>query len=460
MDMLKFLFTTGLFLFFPLLTLVSCDDDEHIKENNNKTEEFYGEPFDKMPLPDDVVMYQANERVFAANGSFAAITQDLDRIKSLGVNVLWLMPVNEQGQEKAIGSPYCIKNYTKTNPEYGSLNDLRKLVEEAHNREIAVIIDWVANHTSWDNEWLRKYPDWYMKDGNGNPMPPAGTNWNDVVDLDFTNLAMRKEMIEAMKFWVREANIDGFRCDAADWVPVDFWRETIYELRNMQSNRVILMLAEGTEPKNLQVGFDMDYAWNFCDVLESVFNGTKSVASLYQSHYNEFAMIPSGKQKLRHNTNHDRAFEHSPLAKYKNSNGALASFVISSTLGGVPLIYSSQEVAYPNTINFFNYVPVNWDSNPNVFAEYQKIMNIYNSFKGFRKGELKVYEHNDVVCFSYTLNAQQVFVLVNVRDRAISFPAPQGLAGSQCYDLMNNSALQITENISLSPFQFIFLETE
>lgn len=452
----------GRVLLFCLFSgaLFSCEDDERVRHKPDQKVEFYSEPFDNMPLLNDIVMYQANERVFAASGSFNVITQRLDKIRSLGVNVLWLMPVNEQGKEKAFGSPYSVKDYTKTNPEYGSLDDLRTLVKEAHKRDMAVIIDWVANHTSWDHAWLKEHPGWYTLDSGGNPGPPAGTDWNDVVDLNYNNRDMWKEMIEAMKFWVREANIDGFRCDAADWVPVDFWREAIYQLRNMQTGRTILMLAEGTEPKNLQAGFDMDYGWNFCDVLEGVFNGTKTIASLYQSHFNEFEIIPAGKQKLRHNTNHDRAFEHSPVTKFQNAEGALASFVIATTLGGVPLIYSSQEVAYPNRINFFNYVAVNWESNPTVFAEYQKIMNIYNSFEGFRKGELKVYEHNDVVCFSYTLNSQEVFVVVNVRDKAVSFAAPKGLAGNQCYDMMNNSALQIAEFISLSPFQFLFLETE
>ncbi|MGQ1946534.1 alpha-amylase family glycosyl hydrolase [Geofilum sp. OHC36d9] len=442
------------------LALYSCDDDDSIVHDSDPLEEFYGEPFDKMPALKDVVMYEANERVFAANSSFGAITGRLDQIRSLGVNVLWLMPVTKQGQENAFGSPYCVKDYQSTNPEYGSLDDLRTLVKEAHNREMAVIIDWVANHTAWDNVWLDEHPEWYTRDADGNPMAPAGTNWSDVVDLNYNNHEMRAEMIEMMKFWVREANIDGFRCDAADWVPIDFWREAIYELRYMQEDRTILMLAEGTEPKNLQAGFDMDYGWNFCDVLEGVFNDTKTIASLYQSHLDEYEVIPDGKQKLRHNTNHDRANEYSPVTKYQNAQGALASFVISSTMGGVPLIYSSQEVAYANTVDFFNYVPVNWDENESIHSEYQNIMSAYQTYDVFRNGSLEFFGDKDVVCFSHTLDQQEALVVVNVRNQALSFTVPQKFIGSDWHDMLTNNSVHIAESINLDPFQYELLINE
>lgn len=452
----QFLFFSSLFL-----TLCSCKDDDEVSVNEpDQKDEFYATPFNNMPALNDVVMYEANQRLYAPNGSFKVITERLDEIQSLGVNVLWLMPVTKQGKEKAIGSPYCVQDYKKVEPEYGTLNDFRLLVEEAHKREMAVIIDWVANHTSWDHAWLKNTPDWYTQDANGQVGPPAGTNWNDVVDLDFNNRDMRKAMIEAMKYWVRETNIDGFRCDAADWVPADFWKDAIYELQNMQEGRTLLMLSEGTDPKNLQAGFDMDYGWNFTDVMEGVFNGTKSVANLYQSHFNEFDRIPAGKQKLRHNTNHDRASEQSAVQQFKNKEGALASFVISTTMGGVPLIYSSQEVAYDKTINFFNYVNIDWNQNSDFASSFKNIMNAYQSSDVFKTGELEVFPEKNAVCFTRKLNDQQALVVVNVRNEAITFSIPEELLGTKWTSMLDYGAVELSDNMSLKPYQYHLLLKE
>lgn len=441
------------------LTTCACKDDNTIEITKPKPNtEFYDTPFDKMPALDDVVMYEANQRVFAQSGSLNAIIERLDEIRALGVNVLWLMPINQQGKEKAFGSPYCVRDFKKIESEYGTMDDLRNLVKEAHNREMAVIIDWVANHTAWDNPWLKNNPDWFTKHADGQVGPPAGTNWNDVVDLEYNNREMRKAMIEAMKFWVRETNIDGFRCDAADWVPADFWKDAIYELRNMQEGRTLLMLAEGTDPKNLQAGFDMDYAWNFGDELERVFAGTKTIAALYQAHNREYNLIPSGKQKLRHNTNHDRASEHSPVQKFFTNDGALASFVIATTLGGTPLIYSSQEVAYNRPINFFNYVPVDWNQNGEFLSAFKQLMSIYNSTPAFKSGELVTYPNADVVCFTRTINQQEVLVMVNVRAKNLSLTIPEALVNTKWTSLLANEEVSLSENMDLSPYQYLILE--
>ena len=452
-------FLSLLFLSTLFSTLGSCKDKEEIiTDIPDQDEAFYSTPFDKMPDLNDVVMYEANQRLYASSGSFNAIANRLDDIKALGVNVLWLMPVNKQGKEKAIGSPYSVQDYKQTEPEYGTLEDLRLLVKQAHEREMAVIIDWVANHTSWDNAWLKNNPDWYTQDANGQVGPPAGTNWNDVVDLDYSNREMRKAMIDAMKYWVREANIDGFRCDAADWVPADFWKDALYELRNLQEGRTILMLAEGTDPINLQAGFDMDYGWNFSDMLEGVFERSKSIAQLYQSHFNEFDKIPAGKQKLRHNTNHDRASEQSAVQQFHNQQGALASFVISTTLGGVPLIYSSQEVAYDLPVNFFNYIDLDWNQNSDFTSSFKKIMMAYTSSDAFKTGVLEVYADNNVVCYTRTLDEEQVLVLVNVRDEVVTFSVPEELIGTAWDSLIESGSTNLSGTISLDPFQYHLLK--
>ncbi len=192
------------------------------KKQTNVDPVAFGTPFAGVPSTSDVVIYEVNMRAFSAEGNFKGVEARLDSIKALNVNVLWLMPIHSVGVLKSVGgmgSPYLVKDYKAVGAEYGTLADLQNLVIEAHRRNMAVIIDWVANHTSWDNAWITAHPEWYTKDASGNITIPAGTNWADVADLNFSNADMREAMIDAMKYWILIANIDGFRCDYADGVP-------------------------------------------------------------------------------------------------------------------------------------------------------------------------------------------------------------------------------------------------
>jgi alpha-amylase len=168
-----------------------------------------------IPKIEDIVMYEVNIRAFSTNGDFQGIISRLNEIKALGVNVIWLMPIHPVGTINSVNSPYCVKNYKEVNPEFGTINDFKMLINKAHDLEMAVILDWVANHTSWDNPWIEN-KNWYTQDGEGNIIHPAGTNWQDVADLNFNSQEMRQEMIASMLFWVATAGVDGFRCDAAD----------------------------------------------------------------------------------------------------------------------------------------------------------------------------------------------------------------------------------------------------
>ena len=203
-----------------------------------------------VPSPDRVVMYQVNPRVFADTLSLMAVIPQLDSIKSLGTNVVWIMPIYPIGLEKSKNSPYSVADYCAVNPEFGNLDDFKTLVDECHKRGMAFIMDWVANHTAWDSKWIEEgHSDWYVQDSDGNIVYPAGTDWTDVADLDYDNKDMRRRMIESMIYWVRECGVDGFRCDVADMVPADFWKECIDAIREA-AGRPILMLAEGNSPDN------------------------------------------------------------------------------------------------------------------------------------------------------------------------------------------------------------------
>src|SRR5690606_22086266 len=205
--------------------------------------------------------YQVNVRAFSEEGTLNGVRERLDHIKTLGANVVYLMPIYPVGQVNSVGelgSPYSIKNYKTISPEYGTLDDLRALVEEAHAMDMAVIMDWVANHTSWDNAWIYNHPEWYLKDENGEITHPPGTNWNDVAQLDFNNNELRAAMVDVMSYWVYNANIDGFRCDYADGVQQSFWAEAIPAVRSIK-NQDLLMLAEGTRRNHFDVGFDYTF---------------------------------------------------------------------------------------------------------------------------------------------------------------------------------------------------------
>ncbi len=260
------------------------------------------------------------------------------------------MPIYPIGELKGIGSPYAVKNYTQINTAFGNLEDLRLLVKEAHKRNIAVILDWVANHTAWDNPWIQQQPTWYARSASGAIISPPGTNWTDVAELDYTNAAMRKEMIKVMSYWVLEANIDGFRCDHADGVPTDFWKQAIDALRAIP-NRKLIMFAEGSNKAHLDVGFDLIFGWDFYTKVKDILNNNKPASDLLAFNPIDYANVPEGKHIVRWITNHDDgAWDDSPVNIFKSQKGAMAAFAVTSLIGGVPLIYNGQEIGYTGKI--------------------------------------------------------------------------------------------------------------
>jgi hypothetical protein len=433
----------------------ACGNSNNNGADNKKPEghSFYDAAFTKVPAPPDVVMYEANERVFAATASLNAIARRLDNIKALGVNVLWLMPVNEQGKQNAIGSPYSVKNYTKVEPEYGTLDDLRNLVKQAHNRDMAVIIDWVANHTSWDNEWIQN-KSWYMQDAQGNIVSPEGTGWNDVADLDYASAEMRKAMIEAMKYWIYEANVDGFRCDAADMIPADFWKQAIDELRKFEGH-TILMLAEGARTDHYASGFDMDYGWDFYDKIKKLYKGQATIANLYASHENEYAHIPTGKEKLRFITNHDEsAWDATPITLFGGEQGSLSAFVLTATLGGSPLLYSTQEIGVASTVPFFTPTAINWNMNPAFLAKYEKIMAVYAASEALKKGRLQTFDMAGIACFYRLYQTHGALVAVNVHNNAVTFNVPSQFVGQSFTNAFDNTTVNLPATIAMEPYQY------
>lgn len=401
--------------FLLLLAAVSCRKDD---PQPNPPLEW------EVPAVEDLVFYEVNVRAFGASGDLTGVRQKLDHIASLGVNAIWLMPIHPIGSINSVNSPYSVQNYTEVGAEYGTLDDLRALVDEAHDLGIIVVLDWVANHTAWDHPWITN-TDWYTQDANGNIIHPAGTNWQDVADLNFSNGPMREAMIEAMRFWLDNADIDGFRCDAADWVPNSFWEQAIWSLR-AGTERPLIFLAEGAVSGLLPAGFDVNFGWNWYDGIKSVYNGT-SATTLAGIHTGQMNSIPNGKTQLRFTTNHDEsAWDATPVTLFGGLDGAFGAQVISTFMGGIPLIYGSQEVGQPSTVPFFSNAPINWTQNSAFLADYQAMMGIYGSHPEARSGSLADASNSSVVSFVRELDNRQIWVAVNCRNAAKSLDVPVG----------------------------------
>ena len=449
-NMMKKLFLT--FALLMMVLAVGCKPKDH-----------HAVPVgDAYAVPEvaDVVMYQVNPRVFAPSNSFQAIIARLDSIEDLGVNMLWIMPIYPIGQEKSKNSPYSVRDYKAVAEEYGTIDDLRMLVESCHERGMGVILDWVANHTAWDNEWLIQHPDWYTHDSTGNIVYPPGTDWTDVADLNYDNKDMRAAMIDAMRFWVDSVGVDGFRCDVADQVPYDFWTDCINTLRAAAKPRNLIMLAEGAKPENFTAGFDLNYAWEFMGAIAQVMKNEAKVGKLISVDKNEYKDLGRGKFKLRFTTNHDEATKASPVTLYGGQRASMAAFVATTMLHGGMLIYGSQEVGYPETINFFKYVNVDWNANPALREEYKKLIAIYNNHPALRSsGKVIPFDddENNVLCVDRVLNNDNVLVLVNVRDAAHNTDVPNMWVGRDAVNLMTGEPIELGQRITLQPYQYLLI---
>ncbi len=435
-----------------LILAFACGEDPIVPPPTNGPQQ-YGTPLVNVPDPDKACIYEVNLRAQSSEGTLQGVISKLQHIKSLGTNVIWLMPIYEEGSVNSVGSPYCVKDYTKINPEYGTLADLRALTDQAHALGMAVILDWVANHTSWDHPWISAHPEWYSQNANGQIIIPPGTNWNDVADLNFNQAAMRAEQIADMKYWILEANVDGFRCDYADGVPFDFWSEAITALKSL-NKRDVLMLAEGTRSDHYQAGFDLTYSWNYYTALKNVWAGTASSA-LTSTHQVELAALPSGKGKVRFTTNHDQsAWEASPMTLFNGKNGAIAASVANLFSGGTPLLYTGQEVGKTGTTPFFSNSSINWSANADMLAAYQKIYEVYNNYPAARVNNYSIYQlSNDLICWKKTSGNQSLLVLINVRNTNINFSLPPALNGT-FLNLISNQNEAIGNAFSLTPYAY------
>ncbi|MBF9238502.1 hypothetical protein I2I05_13935 [Hymenobacter sp. BT683] len=421
----------------------------------------YGTPFAGVPERADAVMYQVNMRAFSQSGNFAGVTARLDSIKDLGVNVLYLMPIYPIGQLRGVNSPYAVRDYKAVNPEFGTLADLRTLVDAAHARGLTVMLDWVANHTAWDHPWVTEHSDWYQKNAAGTIVSPSnnGTTYNDVAQLNFNSMPMRLEMISALKSWVYTANVDGFRFDYADFQPNDFWKQATDTLRNIKTHK-LLLLAEGTRPSNFASGFDYNFGFNFYGGIYNVYRNSAPATTFDALNNSEYTGATGTQQVVRYITNHDvNGSDGTPVALFGGKAGAMSAFVITALYKGVPMIYNGQEAGMTAAIPFpFTSVKVQWGVNPDVKRSYKQLLAARAASTALRQGTPTPYSTASVCAFTKTAGTEQALVLVNVRGSATLYTLPTALANSSWTNALQGGAVALGTEVVLPAYGYLVLK--
>lgn len=370
--------------------------------------------------PRDEIVYELFVRNATAEGTFRAATAMLPQVKALGTTTVWLMPIHPVGQtgrKGTFGSPYSIADYRGVNPDLGTMDDVRAFVAEAHRLGMKVILDLVANHTAWDHPWLAQHPDWYTKGPDGRIVPP-NPDWTDVADLNYDVPAMRAAMMDDMLFWVRDVGIDGYRCDVAELVPADFWREAIARLRAVKP---VLMLAEGATDELYEAGFDLTYDWPLYQAMKRVWQG----GPLAELHGPLAAAAP----KLRFTTNHDEtAWDAPPLHRFNGTLGAMAAFWTVALLPGAPLVYNGQEHGHPNLVPLFEHVPAT-TVDFRTRDQYEAALLLREAHPVLREGALTLLDagNDGVLLFERTRAGERVLVAVNVRPQSTVYAPSEAL---------------------------------
>ncbi|MGA9769943.1 MAG: alpha-amylase family glycosyl hydrolase [Blastocatellia bacterium] len=366
------------------------------------------------------VIYEIFPRSFSAEGNFNGITSRLDDLKNLGVNILWLMPIHIMGTEKkkgTVGSPYAVRDYYSINPDYGTKEDLKRLVSETHRRGLKIIIDIVANHTSWDNVMM-KTPAFYKRDGAGKIISPY--DWTDVAALDYSNPALRDYMTEMLKYWIREFDLDGFRCDVAGEVPTDFWERARAELDKIKPD--IVMLAEAAKPELLVKAFDLDYAWPFHSALSDVLMGRQSAAVLREVWEAERARFPRGALRMHFSDNHD---ERRALVRF-GERGALAASAMVLTMSGVPMLYNGMEAGDTTESGapaLFEKLPIFWpnaERRPEFPRFYRQMIALRRAHAALNQGEMEWLRNSDdarIVTYLRRTAGEEILVAINLSNR-------------------------------------------
>ncbi len=416
------------------------------------------------------IIYEIFPRTFSEEGTFNGITNKLEQLKELGVTILWLMPINpigEKNRKGSLGSPYSTKDFYTINPDYGNINDLKNLIGKAHALGMKVIVDVVLNHSSWDNELIRTRPEFYTRDRRSEIIPP-NTDWWDVVDFNYNQPDLQNYMIAMLKYWIKEFDLDGFRCDVSELVPTDFWETARKELDKIKP---LFLLSEGSLPEHHLIAFDMTYSWNIYDVLNVILQRKLPPQIIFDILKNEKLTYPKNSLRMRFNENHDKK----RAVEFFSYDGAFITTALINTIPGVPLIHNGQEVGDSMFSSLFEKTNINWGTDPknNEFFKFYKKLNylrktnsalaegdffpveIGDEIFGFTRSHQK---NNLLVIFNFSLNRKSIdlnFLPNNLSREKFNFDKAIGRKYEFDVERMGRPANKI---INLEPLGFIILE--
>jgi glycosidase len=404
-------------------------------------------------------IYEVNIRQYTSEGTLKAFEAEIPRLKEMGVDILWLMPVNPIGvknRKGTLGSYYSIQDYVAVNPEFGTMDDLKNVVKTAHDNKMFVILDWVANHTSWDHPWITEHPDWYKTDSTGKMVSPF--DWSDVAQLNYGNKALWEGMLSAMKFWITEADVDGFRCDVAGMVPVEFWN---YSRAELDKVKPVFMLAEAEEPIHHFRAFDMSYAWELHHIFNEIAQGKKNALAIDAYYMKQDTTFPADAYRMAFTSNHD---ENSwKGSEYERMGPAvLCMAVMANTLPGMPLMYTGQESAFTRRLQFFEKDSVDW-KNYELAPFYKELLGLkhrnqalWNGTWGGEMERIGTGSDSTIMAFVREKEGDRIFVLANLSDKMQSGKLQGKRFAGDYKELFSNEDITFKKNaaIKLRPWEY------
>ncbi len=432
---------------FAVLVVSAC-------ANAPAATDYTPKPYVQVQHPDwtrDAVIYQINTRQFTPEGTFTAAQSQLPRLAEMGVDILWLMPIHPIGEvnrKGMLGSPYAVRDFRAVNPELGTLEAFRAFVEAAHGLGMKVIIDWVANHSAWDNALLEQHPDWYARDWRGKVHPPLGTDWDDVIAFDYASTELREYMTDSLAYWVRELGIDGYRCDVAGLVPLDFWETARAEL---DAIRPVFMLAEW-ETRDLHArAFDATYAWEWKTVMQKVARSEAGADALWGYYFGQQASWPRDAFRMVYTANHDQnAWDGTAPEIYGPAyrNAIALSFVGE----GMPLIYNGQEAFNTDRLEFFEDDPIAWREHP-IDGFFRRLIDLkteitalHNGAAGARMVPVVSTAPQQVISFTRKDANGGVFAVFNMSDRPARVGFTDGPFAGAYTDAFTGEAFSLSDD--------------
>lgn len=449
-----------LLLLSVAVAFISCKKTE-------STNPYEPKEFVELKHPDwskNATIYEVNVRQYTPEGTFKAFEAHLPRLKKMGVDIIWFMPIHPIGVEKrkgSLGSYYSVKDYYGINPEFGTKADFKHLVDQIHKMGMHIIVDWVANHSSWDNELAKDHPDWYTKTEEGQFQPTPWYDWDDVIDFDYDQPGLREYMTQALIYWVKDFDIDGYRCDTAGFIPTDFWDNARTE---MDAVKPVFMLAEWESRDLHKKAFDMTYSWTLFDKMTAVTRDHKPLGGLIEYMAHDVSTFPRDGYRMTFTDNHDmNSWNHNMV--YNFGDGLKASMVLCGTINGMPLVYGGQEAGLDRSLKFFDKDVIDWKSLPyeTLITQIFDLKHQNKALWNGKDGGVMVRIYNDkpeqVLSFSRKKDNNQVITIINysAQPAQVTLKSEHQKGSYREWFSGQNTEIKGDDQFSLQPWQYIVL---